>query len=126
MRQEMQDKNDLRPVIHARNQTILVPSDVEDGSAADQIGVVIDLLQIGRCPPIRTTHHGVPRFETGFRLRVLLPELFQGAALNDAHEGVCSHKENYSSIGNKWPGGAAYQRSVMTRASLGRQEAAGA
>ncbi len=90
----MQDKNDLRPVIHARNQTVLVPSDVEDGSPADQIGVVIDLLQIGGCPPIRTAHHGVPGFETGFGVRMLLPELFQGAALDDAHEGIGSHKEN--------------------------------
>ncbi len=90
----MQDKDDLCPVIHARNQTVLVPGDVEDGSAADQIGIVVDLLQIGGCPPIRTAHHGVPGFETGFRVRVLLPELFQGAALDDAHEDLGSHKEN--------------------------------
>jgi len=90
----MQDKDDLRPVIHAGNQTVLVPGDVEDGSAADQIGVAVDLLQIGGRLPARAAHHGVPGFETWFCVRVLLPERFQSAALDDAHESAGSHKEN--------------------------------
>src|SRR6266851_2963257 len=85
------------PVIHAGDQSVLIASNVEHRSPSNQVSVVIDLFQFRRGFPVCLTHHSIPCFEAGLRVRMSLPELFEGASFYDAHGLLGSHNENSKS-----------------------------
>lgn len=95
----MQDKDSLSLIVHPRDQAVFIPSDVENGPAPHQIGVVVHRFHLCRRLPIRLAHYRVPGFKAGLRVGVLLKELYQRASFYDAHASLGSHNENKKSSG---------------------------
>ena len=99
MRQNIQDKDSLGPTVHSRNLPVFVAGNVEYCPSSHKIGARIHQFQFGGRIPICIAHNRIPGFEAGSSVRVLLPELYKRASLDNAHPEQGSHNENLGSNG---------------------------
>jgi hypothetical protein len=91
------EQDSLRLIVDSRDQPVFVAADIEDRPSPDQISAGIHLFHFGRRFPRCPTHHPIPGFEVSLRVRMLSPELLQGASFYDAHGRMGSHNENRQS-----------------------------
>jgi hypothetical protein len=87
MRHDLEHKNALHLVTHAGNQTVMIASDIEDGTVAHRISVPEIRARLDERSPRRPFRDAIPIEQWLFRIRVLFPKLSQSSFADDAQAG---------------------------------------
>jgi hypothetical protein len=76
--QNVNDVNPLLIVSDLGDEAILVPSDIEDSTSADRIGVWKIAARLGQVGPFGVFRYPIPVFERLFGVGMRFPKLAQG------------------------------------------------